>query len=230
MTDKNRTMENNREANEERRFPPPWDLKGTGYILVYRFANRFSAKEVFCPDFFQDKPFSGFGAVMIVDYEKSNAGPYKELLFIPGKFSCNGEKRYSITKIYVSSRESLVSGRQNWGIPKESADFSIVPINRNTERITVIRDDRVVADMTFKTRALTFPVTTALYPLSLIHVAMDKKFFIRAKGKGWARPAKLARIVVDKELFPDISRLKPFMGIKVSRFSLHFPIPKAISF
>lgn len=65
-------------------------------------------------------------------------------------------------------------------------------------------------------------------PLPLMHVAMDKKFLIRAKGKGWAAPSKPTHIHVNKSLFPDISRFTPVLGMRVCEFSLHFPVPKVV--
>lgn len=68
----------------------------------------------------------GYGALMLVDYSESNCGPYRELLLIPGSFRVRDKTLASISRIFVSTTESLASGRRNWGIPKELADFSVV--------------------------------------------------------------------------------------------------------
>ena len=107
-----------------KKYPAPWDLKGKGYIFLYKFNKKFVEQSGKVPEFLKDSFTGGFGSVMLVNYKQSNAGPYGELLFIPGKFKFNNKKLDNISKIYVSTMESVVNGRLNWGIPKEKADFS----------------------------------------------------------------------------------------------------------
>ncbi len=53
-------------------------------------------------------------------------GPYDELIYVPGLFSRRSpsdqqqpvEYFPAITRIYVSTDESVYNGRKNWGIPK----------------------------------------------------------------------------------------------------------------
>ncbi|NOS55010.1 MAG: hypothetical protein HOP37_01990, partial [Cyclobacteriaceae bacterium] len=117
-------MENPNPANDEIRIASaPWKLTGSGYILLYRFPKAFVAEHGFLVDFQKEKFVSGWGAVMLVDYKTSPVGPYRELLFIPGIFSFNKKKVFSISKIYVSTQNSVINGIENWGIPKELADF-----------------------------------------------------------------------------------------------------------
>jgi len=208
------------------RLPPPWNLKGRGYLFVYRFAGKLSETDVFCPEYFKAIPFSGLGAVMVVDYHESPVGSYRELLFIPGKFSLNGQSIRSITKIYVSSMASVENGRENWGIPKTYADFFIENLDRRTERIRVCVAGLSVVDMTLKSTSLVFPLTTAIYPLSMVHIYKEKKLFIKPKGRGWGRRAQILRSHVNRDFFPDFSTLKPLFGMKADRFSLCFPDPQ----
>ncbi|KAK4048032.1 hypothetical protein OIV83_005066 [Microbotryomycetes sp. JL201] len=92
----------------------------------------------------------GTGAMMLVRYNESpvgqsdlitallpaegvatktqGSGPYDELLLVPGYFSFiaqGGETVYHhvITRIYVSTPDSIKNGRFNWGIPKHLANF-----------------------------------------------------------------------------------------------------------
>ncbi len=75
----------------------PWKLTGNGYILLYRFTKAFVAEHGFLADFQKEKFVSSWGAVMLVDYQSSPVGPYHELLFIPGLFSFNKKKVFSIS-------------------------------------------------------------------------------------------------------------------------------------
>src|SRR6187549_840298 len=117
--------------------PAPWTLTGDGYIFVYKFSQDFVRSQGLIPPFLQGAYRGGFGAVMLVDYHTSGVGAYRELLFIPGVFEVNGKNYYSITKIYVSTMASVVNGQENWGIPKEVADFDIQRLDDSSERITV---------------------------------------------------------------------------------------------
>jgi hypothetical protein len=57
---------------------------------------------------------------MLLKYSSSNAGPYNELAYLPGKFK-PGKCRspvFSIQRIWVDSEASVQGGRINWGLPK----------------------------------------------------------------------------------------------------------------
>ena len=93
-------------------YPAPWNLSGKGFIIIYKFSNNNLKHH---SNYLNPGPGfafkSGFGCIMLVDYNSSNIGAYKEILFIPGKFAIKGDKKYSITKIYVSENDSVVNGR-----------------------------------------------------------------------------------------------------------------------
>ncbi|KAL4960134.1 uncharacterized protein BDV14DRAFT_149358 [Aspergillus stella-maris] len=69
--------------------------------------------------------------VMIVRYEKTDVGPYDELIFMPGRAinPNTNEKDMRISTIYVSTDASVWNGRRNWNIPKHRAifDFKSIP-------------------------------------------------------------------------------------------------------
>ncbi|RZK00390.1 MAG: acetoacetate decarboxylase, partial [Flavobacterium sp.] len=113
--------------------PPPWDLTGNGYVFLFHFSKAFVQEQGFLDDYQKDTykgGLLGLGTVMLVDYTTSDVGPYKELLFVPGRFSFNkpADNTWGISKIYVSSYYSVWNGRENWGIPKELAEFNIQKI------------------------------------------------------------------------------------------------------
>lgn len=71
----------------------------------------------------------GLMFVMIVRYTSSPVGPYDELMYVPGQFAVPPNKSAAnrITRIYVSTKESVYNGRKNWNIPKHVAHFTFVP-------------------------------------------------------------------------------------------------------
>nr|WP_254606064.1 hypothetical protein [Deinococcus sp. JMULE3] len=58
------------------------------------------------------------GALMLVRYAQSGVGPYDELLWV----SLSGAPQ--VTRIVVSTQDSVEWGRRNWAIPKSRADFA----------------------------------------------------------------------------------------------------------
>jgi hypothetical protein len=47
------------------------------------------------------------------------------LLYIGGTLKFGQKRHYSISKIYVSTQDSIDNGQKNWGIPKEMAHFEV---------------------------------------------------------------------------------------------------------
>jgi hypothetical protein len=207
-------------------YPAPWELSGTGYILLYRFTGEFCRTEGFIPDSLQGSFRGGLGTVMYVDYRSSNAGPYQELLFIPGRFEFSGKKYYSITRIYVSTRESVDWGRANWGIPKGLASFEKTAEGKGVERITVQADGVPVAQLLFRRQRMCLPVTTAFVPKglrTLAHAREGITLLTTPESKGALAPARLLECRINRELFPGIDDVRPLCTVHVQRFSMVFP-------
>lgn len=204
----------------------PWSLQGKGYILIYRFTRQFVETEGRVPRFLQGKFAGGFGSVMLVDYASSNAGPYGELLFIPGKFHHKGRKLNTISQIYVSSMSSVVNGIENWAIPKELANFKFQQLSSKKERVTVSKENENIADVTLSTFGPSFPISTSLMPFPLVQLHNNQYFYTKFSGKGKGRLAKLENIEINKTLFPDLSHVKPIFALKVEPFEIVFPVAK----
>lgn len=205
-------------------YPAPWNLRGKGYIMIYKFKKSFVEKDCNVPDFLKGKYAGGFGAVMLVDYEESNAGPYGELLFIPGKFLFRGKRLDTISKIYVSSYESVVNGRKNWGIPKEKAEFTFKNYNDREEIITIKSGDTEVAKFKIASGKLPFPVSTKLLPFPLVQKHEGKFMFTNFFGKGTGRLARLKALRINRNMFPNIEGLCPIAVVKVDPFNITFPV------
>lgn len=184
------------------RVGPPWHLRGSGSILLFRLE-------------------SELGLVMLVDYDESPVGPYWELLFLSGF--------RTITRIYVSSEESAVNGRENWGIPKEVADFEVERRGRTEQvRVTTL-EGRTVADLTVGIGRPPLPVTAALIPRSfrtLVQPWEGRTYVTTLAGRGVIRPARLLKARIDPELFPDLTRGRLLGAVHASRFRLILPEPQ----
>ena len=198
----------------------PWTLKGRGHILIYKFNKDFVQNDCFLPPFLNYSFKGGFGAIMIVDYFESNVGPYQELLFIPGKFKYNGKKYYSITKIYVSSMESVVNGRENWGIPKQLANFNF---NDDFSKISVDVEGVDIFNFNADYGSFKFPVSTKLLSFPLIQRYNKNDYFTKFSGKGKARFAKVKMLNSNPALFPDVKEQKRIFSLRIEDFNITFP-------
>lgn len=210
-------------TNKVEKFPAPWNLKGKGYIIVYALCKDFVEKEGNVPEFLKGKFAGGFGALMLVDYEESNAGPYGEMLFIPGKFKFKNKRLDTISKIYVSTMESVVNGRNNWGIPKERADFKFTKNDKNRENISINLEGENIAEFVLKSGKLSFPVSTSLMPFPLVQEYEDKYYYTNFFGKGKGQLARIESMKINSKLFPNLSKVKPLIAIHVDPFDITFP-------
>lgn len=216
-------MYNKKDFSDVKEYPAPWHLKGKGYILLYKFSKEEIQNDKFLSDKFKKSFLGGFGAVMIVDYAESDAGPYSELLFIPGKFRYGRKKKNTISKIYVSSRESIMNGRENWAIPKEHADFTFAPESKHIENINISSKGEQILTAKIKSGRLIFPVNTAFLPFPLVQEQDGKAFYTKFSGSGKGRFASIKEITINPELFPIAASKKPLLAVKVEPFKICFP-------
>jgi hypothetical protein len=205
------------------KFPAPWTLHGSGYIMVYRFPKCLRGSNFFAPDSMPREDFTGFGTVMLANYTESTAGPYGELLFIPGRFRYGRKKYYCITKIYVSTMVSVENGRDNWGIPKELADFSFTRLDEKRELVSISKNGTPIVEMVIRKRGIPYPLSTRLFPVPLVQHLAGKTYFTRFRGMGKSRLGVIESICVNPGLFPDISAHRPLFVKCVQNFTIEFP-------
>ena len=208
--------------------PAPWKLQGKGYVLLYQFSKEFVEKQGFLTEFHQKYDFKGIiGAVMLVDYHSSPVGSYQELLFIPGMFRFTESIAFNISKIYVSTYESVYNGIQNWGIPKEIAGFSLEKQPDKFERFKTFREGKNFFQADLKPFGLPIYVNTAWFPFQFYQALEEQVLVTKPQGKGWARFCKVKNLQIDNTLFPDISKQKLLAAMLIPRFTMRFPIPQS---
>jgi len=210
----------------------PWQLTGSGYILIYRFPREFVMSHGFIPDTLKPHFVGGFGAVMLVDYHISNVGAYHELLFIPGMFRVNGKRYFSISRIFVSTQISVDNGRKNWGIPKYQANFQYTQHKNGHTQISVSNNDTPILYCALTSGTLKLPVNTHLSPIhaTLIQPFEGQTYLVTPTSKGNISRANLASISVNAEMFPDISQFQPLAAIRARDVRLTFPIAQTPMF
>ncbi|MCC9134885.1 acetoacetate decarboxylase family protein [Pontibacter silvestris] len=209
--------------------PPPWQLTGDGVVLLYHFPDEFNKQYSFMADY-QQQAYKGWvGAVMMVDYKTSGVGPYRELIFIPGLFDLNGKLSFSISKIYVSTYDSVWNGIQNWGIPKELADFSVATYADGTKEFEVSKNDKTFFEASLKPFGIRLPITTKVLPLvRVIQQLRDQLLLTRLDARGQTQLSSLKSIYSDASFFPPVHQLKPLVSMSVHDFLMTFPVPTVL--
>lgn len=209
------------------RHPAPWLLHASAYAVLARLPPDASEQAWFVAPSLRGKRCSQLVILLYVDYRSSDCGPYHELIAGGVSFDFGDKRMPSITRIYVSTFESVVNGRANWGIPKDRADFAVERTSGHGERVAVSRDGCTVARFELQGRGPALPVSAAMLPAAWRTVAQhwqgqEYRIVIAAKGK-----ARLARVVdwsFDPELFPDFAQAKVIAAAHLPSFEMTFPV------
>jgi hypothetical protein len=209
------------------RAPAPWTLRGDGWILLLRLPEAVRRDPRHLPPELRDRPLGGPSMVMFVDYAESPAGPYRELLYIPGRFDFgDGRRAWAVTRIYVSTWESVVNGRLNWGIPKDHADFHREPLGRG-ERLRVTVDGQAAATLELAPRGPALPFHAALLPRGLRRLVQHhagRRFEFTPGARGRTALGQVRRLASDGALFPSLSAARVLLALRTPRFTLEFPV------
>ena len=206
--------------------PAPWTLKGRGFILMYRFPEDFVRESCFLPDEWKILKWSGIGYVMLVDYTESPAGPYRELLVIPGKARLSKVKLRTVSKIYVDSFDSMYDGRSNWGLAKELTDFKWTQKER---RHLIQVGFGPWLEIRLEVGSIPFPVDSRMLPIKLYQELEGKRFRVSPVGRGIGRFSLIKDVKVDPLYFPELNVLEPLAAIYVDPFRLTFPVARVES-
>ncbi|MFL6237524.1 MAG: acetoacetate decarboxylase family protein [Thermoanaerobaculia bacterium] len=215
------------------RVPPPWRLRGSGYVFLFTFEPWFLRNGGFLPPELVGEHFEGqLGALVLVDYRSSPVGPYRELLFAAGRNLRWRRHLFSISRIWVSTEESAVSGRESWAIPKRTAEFEVVQKEGGAERVIVQRDRLAEVDLTVAPgRGLAIPALGFLAPPSwrtVVQFRDGQALETRLSGRGVLRPARLLDFRAMPKAFPDVNEGKLVAGFYIKDFRLRFPAARVV--
>lgn len=213
-----------------RLIPAPWLLNGEGLVLLYRFPAHFIQQYALLQPFQQESRRLSLGAVMAIKYTDSNIGPYQELLFIPGLFHIAGRFSFSISRIYVSTYASMQSGRFNWGIPKELAQFEIHQQVDGTHTYIASSGQDTFFEASVKARKLSLPFTSRLLPFSqIIQQRQEELLLTSPEASGKMQPATLLQAAADSAYFPPLQQLRPMGCFYLPRFQVKFPAARVVN-
>ena len=207
--------------------PAPWQLAASAYVFAVLMPDDVLMKGGFVPNHLLDKRKSRVVCAMFVDYQSTNVGPYQELLLAPTGFAFESGVHPSITRIYVSSYDSVVNGRNNWGIPKDRADFVRTrDAATSTDRISVSRDAHTFAELELRAYGPALPTATWLIPKAkrtLVQHWQGKSYRFTLSATGRAQVARVLSWRFDAAYFPDLARGRVLAGSYLPTFNMTFP-------
>ena len=208
---------------------PPWQLCGEGHVFLFRTPTTWAKSNAFLADYQRKALRVGVGAMMLVDYQASAVGPYYELLFIPALFNIKGRYTFSISKIYVSSEASVVNGKHHWGIPKELAHFTRTITDPNREEWEVsLPDGTVFFSVKLEKTRLRIPISTGLFPLSIVQQQTMGYTLTRPSASGKAGRVKATDWSIRSDYFPNVAELSLLLSTHISSLSMVFPLGTAL--
>lgn len=209
-------------------FPAPWQLTGRGLIVVLKGNALATLGDPCVPRHVKGSLKSPLRVLMLVDYASSNAGPYRELLYLPGSIELLGKRRFTISNIFVSSMASVVNGRANWGIPKNLADFDWETQPDGSQRVCVRSEGKAMFEANWQGMGFRFPVSTRLAPKpfkTLVQQWEGQCFTYSPTAAGRARFARIGGIQSSSGLFPNIDSHEVLTAFEIADFQMTFPIP-----
>lgn len=215
----------------------PWDLTGLGWIVALRLPPDSPARTSFLRPADAASLRSPLALLMYVDYASSPCGPDRELLFIPGHVPfADGRRHHTISRILVSTWDSVVNGRRNWGIPKDRADFEVTPIEGvpGGESI-VVREpggrELCALRLAPARFAPALPAPLALVPERLRTLAQrfgGRTYYYAPGASGRVRPGRLLESHFEAGRFADLGAARIVTTLRVEAFDLRFPVARIV--
>lgn len=208
--------------------PAPWSLRGHGWIVLLHLPARDEARSAFVPTELRRSVRAPLSVLACVEYAEAPCGAYREVLFIPGSMRFgDGRRHLSISRIVVSTWASVVSGRANWGIPKDRADIAFER-GPDGDRVVVSDNGRECCVLEFgQASAPRLGLRTRWLPRSWQTLAQryrGRTYVYRPEATGSVRPCFLRRWRFDGARFPDLERATVLAALRVEDFAMTFPV------
>jgi hypothetical protein len=183
--------------------PPPWTLRGNATVIPFRR-----------------------GLLAFVRYLESEVGPYDELLWLAPFQRSQLGRAHHVAPIFVSSQLSIRSGRANWGLPKQLADFRVSSLDSAAEQVDIHAQGQPLASFIRQRPRGVLPLDASQLPprsRRLVQLAGGLCFETVPEARGHGQLTSVSRLEINRELLPGArgSRWRP--GLYLCDFELRFP-------
>lgn len=185
----------------------PWQLRGNAAVIVLRGPRRGGGL------------LGRWSAIALVDYEHSDVGPYRELLILDRLLRRGGRWGGTVEQIWVDSQRSVDSGRANWGIPKDLAEF--VHERGATDRWSVTLGGEPLASAEVVPFGPELPVAKPKFGARLLQTRAGRAFATPISIAGWVRLARVVDLQIDPARV-DLRTRRPVLALVVTRGRMRF--------
>jgi hypothetical protein len=219
-------MDHTEEMDGIKRAKAPWRLAGDAYVVALKMPAKVLEEQCFVPESLKGCRLGSYSRMIYVDYKNSPVGPYRELLFDPGRFLFDKRSCRTISRIFVSTQESVVNGLENWGIPKTIAEFETRTLANGWEHITVSAEGAVFAELAFSTVRFGVPFSDRWLPAKFRTTAQhcgERCYFYAPITRATMKMGRLRESKIDPRMFPDISRGKFALCVRLEDFRMWIP-------
>jgi hypothetical protein len=196
--------------------PAPWLLTGRGLVLLLAARSRV-----------QGRGLAGrFSAVAFVDYESSDVGPYRELLHVPYVARLGDAVGPMVDHIWVTLRDSAVSGNANWGLSKTVADIERVSRPDGCDHWTASDDDGHLGTVTHRPFGPPLPVGKPRGLGRLVQARGGERFQTPVGVRGLVRPTRVVEASLDGSRVADLSTRRIVAAVSITHGTMTFGVPR----
>jgi len=140
-------------------------------------------------------------------------------------------RAHRVSAIFVSSEASAQSGRANWGLPKELAEFRVSELAAGSEAIQVTRAGRHIASFVRSQPHARLRFDFGKLPAHarrLVQISDVRTFHTVPQARARLRPTIVSQLKVNRELLPDARSSRWRIGMHLSPFELVFPVARIL--
>lgn len=207
----------------------PWLLRGDAFLVLTASTTEQNLADASINPSLRGVYNNLFNALVLADYRESPVGPFRELLYIPGRFRFGvDEERLCISRSYASSEVARVNRREHWGVPSALAPITRTAPRSDREEFRV--GDDGFASFAFETFGPDLPLNGKVIPRAFRAFAQlegDRTFLYTLAITGTMRAARFEPLGFDVTRFPDMSQREMVLAIKISDFLVEFPAAQA---
>jgi hypothetical protein len=209
----------------------PWLVRGDAYVVFTSSPAEVNIADAGIPHELWGVYNGLFNVMLMANCRESPVGPYRELLYVPGRFRFSfDEERMSVTRSYVSTQASLLNRRANWNVPSDLAEIRNHSRDEHHDEFHITRPGaggpNAFAHFSFEMFGPELPVNGRVIPEAFRmfgQLRKDVTLLHSLAVTGTMRSARFTPHAFDPHAFPDMKRRQVVAAIKISDFLLDLP-------
>jgi hypothetical protein len=124
----------------------PWTLKGHALLTLHLIdIDKVRHLVPYELNIISVLPGKTVGGVYLSNYGSGSVLEYNELIVVPAVVSYQGKFGAWVSHIYVDNPDSMVGGREIWGLPKELAEFTWL----GSDCITIRQNNKILCSLNY---------------------------------------------------------------------------------